>query len=125
MIAYMDRIIGKVEEREHIACIYFIFYMHNDNYYFCFPSALSNTTFSAILKLHETNHRQCVESLMMILTTMKLDLALRIPCPSKLIAKSFADVKKLYKEWEYLNHCRMMIIRYHMEDSICDSIPKV
>ena len=62
---------------------------------------------------------------MMNLTVMKLDLALKVPCPSKPTDKSSNAQKKLFEEWEYSNQCCIMIMRYHMEDSIHDSISNV
>ena len=54
--------------------------------------------FFAILKLNETNHKQWVESPMMNLTIMKLDLAFRDDSSLKPIARSKPDEKKLYDE---------------------------
>ena len=59
----------------------------------------------------------------MNLTVMKLDLALRVPCPPKITDKSTKVEKKHFEEWEYSNRSCLMIMRYHMEDNIRDSIP--
>ena len=56
---------------------------------------------------------------------MKLNLALKVEAPPKLIAESFANEKKLYEDLEYSNSCCQMIMKDHMEDSIYASIPKI
>ena len=71
--------------------------MDNDDCCSYFPSALRNPTVSTIFKLNGTNHNQCVESFMMNLIVMKLDLALRIPYPSKLINESYDLRKSTFK----------------------------
>ena len=88
-----------------------------------FPLVLTNRV-PAILTLNRTNHEQWVESLMMNLTMMKMDLALRIEAPPKPTAETSSDDKILYDEWEYSNRCCLMIMKYHIEESIRDSIPK-
>ena len=52
---------------------------------------------------------------------MKLDLALKLEAPPKLTAKSYANEKKLYEDWECSNSCYLMI----MEDFVYASIPKI
>ncbi|KAL5560480.1 hypothetical protein UlMin_036691 [Ulmus minor] len=68
-------------------------------------NALSNPSISAMLTLNGTNYKQWRESLLMNLNIMKLDLQ-----------------KKYRDEWEHSNRCCLMIMRYHMEESIRDSI---
>ena len=78
----------------------------------------------AITKLNGTNYKQCVKSLMMNLTIMKLNLVLKVEVPPKLTAESSASEKKFYEDWEYSNNCCLMIMENHMEYSIYESIPK-
>ena len=99
--------------------------MHSDNYCSYFSSAIGNSTVSAFLKLNGTNHRQWVESFMMNLMIMKLDLALRFSFPPKPTDKSIKTEKRHFEEWEYSNRCCLMIIRYYIEDSVRDIIPKI
>ena len=61
---------------------------------------------------------------MMNLTVMKKDLALRTIAPPKPADNAAEKDRKSYDEWEYSNRCYLMIMRYHMDESICDSIPK-
>ena len=61
---------------------------------------------------------------MMNLTIMKLNLALKVEAPPKLITESYTSEKKSSKDWEYSNNCCLMIMENHMEDSIYESIPK-
>ena len=61
---------------------------------------------------------------MMNLTVMKMDLALRTTAPPKPADNAAENDRKSYDEWEYSNRCYLMIMRYHMDESIRDSIPK-
>ena len=61
---------------------------------------------------------------MMNLTIKKLDLALREDSHAKPTVETSVDDKKLCDDWEYSNRCYLMIMRFHMEDSKHDSIPK-
>ena len=61
---------------------------------------------------------------MMNLTVMKKDLALRTTAPPKPADNATENDRKSYDEWEYSNRCYLMIMRYHMDESIRDSIPK-
>ena len=61
---------------------------------------------------------------MMNLTIMRMDLALRTTAPLKPADGVAEKDKKFYKEWEYSNSCFLMIMRYHMDESIRHSIPK-
>ena len=89
-----------------------------------YSSALSFPQFSAIMKLNGTNYEQWVESLMINLTIMKLNLALKVEAPPKSVIESSSNEKKFYEDWEYSNSCCLMIIENHMEDSIYEDIPK-
>ncbi|KAL5576618.1 hypothetical protein UlMin_018317 [Ulmus minor] len=75
-----------------------------------------------MFSLNGTNYKQWCESLLMNLTIMKLDLALREDEPTKLSDSSAPEQKKYRDEWEHSNMCCLIIMRYHMEESICDSI---
>ena len=72
-----------------------------------------------------TNYKQLVKSLMMNLTIIKMNLALKVKAPLKPTAKSSANEKKLCKDWEYPNSCSLMIMENHMEDFVYTSIPKI
>ena len=89
-----------------------------------YSSTLSFPQFSAIMKLNGTNHKQWVKSLMMNLTIMKLNLALKVEAPPKPPTESSTKEKKSYEDWEYSNSCCLMIMENHMEDSIYESISK-
>lgn len=56
---------------------------------------------------------------------MKLDLALREDEPTTISDSSTSKQKRHREEWEHSNRCCLMIMRYHMEDSIRDSIEDV
>ena len=86
--------------------------------------ALGNPKISVILTLNGTNHKQWVKALMMNLTIMKMDLALRTTTPHKPVDNAVEKDRKSYDEWEYSNRCCLMIMRYHMDESIRDSICK-
>ena len=85
--------------------------------------ALGNPKISVILTLNRINHKQWVEYLMMNLTIMKIDLALRTTVLRKPADGAAEKDRKSYDECEYSNRCCLMIMRYHMYESIRDSIP--
>ncbi|XP_062091041.1 uncharacterized protein LOC133797221 [Humulus lupulus] len=87
--------------------------------------ALSNPRTSAMLTLNGTNHKQWVESLMMNLTLMRVDLALRTDAPPKPTDDTTEKDRKSYEDWEHSNRCCLMLMRYHMDESIRDSIPQI
>ena len=64
-----------------------------------FHPALGNPKISTTLTLNGTNHKQWVESLMMNLTIMRMDLALRTTAPLKPAVGVAEKDKKFYKEW--------------------------
>ena len=75
-----------------------LFYM---NFLYCslvYSSTLSFPHFSTITKLNGTNYKQWVESLMMNLTIMKLNLALKVEAPPKPTVECFANEKKFYED---------------------------
>ncbi|KAM6556990.1 hypothetical protein CsatB_004009 [Cannabis sativa] len=88
-------------------------------------SALSVPRNSAMLTLNGTNHKQWVESLMLNLTLMRVDLALRMDAPPKPADDATEKDKKSYEDWEHSNRCCLMLMRYHMDESIRDSIPQI
>ena len=96
-----------------------LFYMYFLHCSLVYSSTLSFPQFSVITKLNGTNYKQWVKSLMMNLTIMKLNLAL------KPTVESSANEKKFYENWEYSNSCCLMIMENHIEDSIYASIPKI
>ena len=85
---------------------------------------LGHPKISAILTLNGTDHKQWIESLMMNLTIMKMDLVLGTTAPPKHVDNAVENDRESYDEWEYSNRCCLMIMRYHMDESICYSIPK-
>ena len=63
---------------------------------------------------------------MMNLTIMKLNLDLKVEAPPKPTVESSGKEKKnpMRTESMYSNSCCLTIMENHMEDSICESIPK-
>ena len=102
-----------------------LFYM----YFLCcslvYFSTLSFPQFFVITKLNMTNYKQWVKSLMMNLTIMKLNLALKVKVPPKPTTKSSTNENKFYEDLEYSNSCCLMIIENHMKESIYGNIPKI
>ena len=93
--------------------------------FLAYSSAFSFPQFFAITKLNGTNYKQWVESIMMNLKIMKLNLALKVEATPKPTVESSTNEKKFYKDCEYSNSCCLMIVENHMEDSIYASIPKI
>ena len=75
-----------------------LFYMYFWHCSLVYSSALSFPQFSAITKLNGTNCKQWVEFVMMNLTIMKLNLALKVEALPKLIVESSANEKKFYED---------------------------
>ena len=48
----------------------------------------------------------------------EMDLALKIEASLKPFDQSNERDKKAYEDWEYLNRCCLMIMRYHMDKLI-------
>ena len=71
-------------------CMYFLYY------FLVYSSAFSFPQFLSITKLNETNYKKFVESLMMNLTVIKLNLALKVEAPPKPIVESSINEKKFY-----------------------------
>ena len=76
------------------------------------------------MKLNGTNYKQLIKSLMMNLTIMKMNLALKLEGLPKPTGESSTKEKKSYEDRKYSNSCCLMIMENHMEDSIYESIPK-
>ena len=74
--------------------------------------------------LNGTNHKEWVRSLMMNLSIMKIDTALKEDAPTKPTEDSTTEQKTSYKEWNNSNETCKLVILYRMDDAICDSIPK-
>ena len=74
-----------------------LFYMYFLHYSLVYSLSLSFPQFFVITKPNRTNYKQCIKSLMMNLKIMKLNLALKVEAPPKLIAKSFANEKKFMR----------------------------
>ena len=53
-----------------------------------------------------------------------MDLALRTMAPLKPTDGTAEKDRKSHDEWEYSNSCYVMIMRYYMDEPICDSISK-
>ena len=56
---------------------------------------------------------------------MKMNLALKVEALPKPTAKSSANEKKIYGDWEYSNSYCLMIMENHMENFIYANIPKI
>ena len=72
-----------------------LFYMYFLHCSLVYSSALNFSQFSTITKLNGTNYKKCVKSLMMNLTIMKLNLALKVEALSKPTIESSANEKKV------------------------------
>ena len=75
-----------------------LFYM---NFLYCSlvcSSSLSFFQFSVITKFNGTNYKQWVKFLMINLTIMKLNLALKVEAPPQPTVESFAKEKKFYED---------------------------
>ena len=73
----------------------YLFYIYFLYCYLVYSSALNFAQFSAIMKLNETNYKQWVKSLMMNLTIMKLNLALKV----ELLQNSLLRVVQIRKSY--------------------------
>ena len=71
-----------------------LFYMYFLHCSLVYSSGLSFPRFSVITKLNGTNYKQWVKSLMINLTIMKLNLALKVEVPPKPTVKSSTNEKK-------------------------------
>jgi hypothetical protein len=55
---------------------------------------------------------------------MRVDLALRTYAPPKPNNDTTEKDRKSYEDWEHSNRCCLMLMRYHMDESIHGSIPQ-
>ncbi|RVX07192.1 Retrovirus-related Pol polyprotein from transposon TNT 1-94 [Vitis vinifera] len=58
------------------------------------------------------------------MTLQILDLALRVDEPSKPTDMSSADERSFYEKWEYSNRSCLMVMKYTMDKSIKECVPK-
>ena len=86
------------------------------------PNVLSMT---ATMKLDGINYQKWKKTLIMNMTFMKLDLALKIDPLEKLTNDHSDVVKKLYEDWKHFNKCCMMMMENCMDEAVYASIPKV
>ena len=73
--------------------LFYIYFLH---YSLVYSSALSFSQSSTITKLNGTNYKQWIESFMMNLTIMKLNLVLKVEAPLKPTIENSANEKKFY-----------------------------
>ena len=60
----------------------------------------------------------------MHMTLQNLDLALRVDEPSKPTNVSSVDERSFYERWEYSNRSCLMVMKYTMDKSIKECVPK-
>ena len=58
------------------------------------------------------------------MTLQNLDLAFRVDEPSKPIDMSFADERSFYEKWEHSNRSCLIVMKYTMDKSIKECVPK-
>ena len=58
------------------------------------------------------------------MTLQNLDLALRVDEPSKPTNMSSADEISFYEKWEHSNRSCLMVMKYTMDKSIKECVPK-
>ena len=58
------------------------------------------------------------------MTLHNLDLALRVDEPRKLTDVSSADKRSFYEIWEHSNRSCLMVMKYTMDKSIKECVPK-
>ncbi|KAL6350396.1 hypothetical protein AAG906_004347 [Vitis piasezkii] len=77
-----------------------------------------------IKPLTGNNFEEWYESFNVHMTLHNLDLALRVDEPSKLTDVSFADKRSFYEKWEHSNRSCLMVMKYNMDKSIKECVPK-
>ncbi|RVW17797.1 Retrovirus-related Pol polyprotein from transposon TNT 1-94 [Vitis vinifera] len=96
---------------------------------FCYFLATSNPgislQLSAIKPLIGNNFEEWFESFNVHMILQNLDLALRIDEPSKPIDVSSADERSFYERWEYSNKSCLMVMKYTVDKSIKECVPKI
>ncbi|KAJ9675422.1 hypothetical protein PVL29_024372 [Vitis rotundifolia] len=96
---------------------------------FCYFPATSNPgitlQLSAIKPLTGNNFEEWFESFNMHMTLHNLDLALRVDEPSRPTDVSSTDERSFYEKWEHSNRSCLMVIKYTMDKSIKECVPKI
>ncbi|WKA03945.1 hypothetical protein VitviT2T_022019 [Vitis vinifera] len=80
---------------------------------------------SAIKPLTGNNFEEWYESFNVHMTLHNLDLALRVDEPSKPTDVSSADERSFYEIWEHSNRSCLMVMKYTMNKSIKECVPKM
>ena len=95
---------------------------------FCYFPATSNPgislQLSTIKPLIGNNFEEWFESFNVHMTLQNLDLALRVDEPSKPTDVSSADEISFYERWEHSNRSCLMVMKYTMDKSIKECVPK-
>ena len=95
---------------------------------FCYFPATSNPgitlQLSAIKPLIGNNFKEWFESFNVHMTLQNLDLALRVDKPSKPTYMSSADEISFYEKYEHSNRSCLMVMKYTMDKSIKECVPK-
>lgn len=95
---------------------------------FCYFPATSNPSISlqlsAIKPLTGNNFEEWFESFNVHMTLQNLDLALRVDEPSKPTDVSSTDERSFYERWEHSNRSCLMVMKYTMDRSIKECVPK-
>ncbi|RVW37681.1 hypothetical protein CK203_109466 [Vitis vinifera] len=79
---------------------------------------------SAIKPLTGNNFEEWFESFNVHMTLQNLDLALRVDELSKPTDVSSADERSFYERWEHSNRSCLMVMKYTMDKSIKECMPK-
>ncbi|KAJ9709896.1 hypothetical protein PVL29_001400 [Vitis rotundifolia] len=96
---------------------------------FCYFPATSNPgitlQLSVIKPLTGNNFEEWFESFNVHMTLHNLDLALRVDEPSRPTDVSSADERSFYEKWEHSNRSCLMVMKYTMDKSIKECVPKI
>ncbi|RVW35627.1 hypothetical protein CK203_106305 [Vitis vinifera] len=79
---------------------------------------------STIKPLTGNNFEEWFKSFNVHMTLQNLDLALRVDEPSKPTDMSSADERSFYEKWEHSNRSCLMVMKYTMDKSIKECVPK-
>ena len=79
---------------------------------------------SAIKPLTRNNFEECYESFNVHMTLHNLELALRVDEPSKPTDVSSTNKRSFYEKWEHSNKSCLMVMKYTMDKSIKECVPK-
>ena len=95
---------------------------------FCYFPTISNPgitlQLSAIKPLTRNNFEELYESFNVHMTLQNLDLVLRVNEPSKPTDMSSTDEISFYEIWEHSNRSCLMVMKYTMDKSIKECMPK-